>query len=700
MNSETAYYNLNCNTEITYLKGVGPRRGKVLIEHGITTIGDLLHYFPRRYIDRSRVIQMNHVKVGEEALVVGNVQSCGLRKTRKRNYYQVNLEDGRGTIQLIWFHALSWIVEKFTVGDLVAAYGKVDFYNGFKITHPEFDILDKKQDPINTGQIIPVYPGTSELKSVGLESRGFRKIIWTALEKLDTEIPDIFPEKFTREYGLIPKDRALSCIHQPEDMKAVESARYRLKFDEHFFLQLLMALRRNQSESTTGRIFDEKGPFVKRMYEKLPFELTNAQIRVLREIRSDLISDRQMNRLLQGDVGSGKTVVAMLIASIVVGHGAQVAVLAPTEILAEQHYRSFKKYCELVEISCSLLTGSIEKNEKQVILENLESGKLQLIVGTHALIQENVVFKDLGLIIVDEQHRFGVKQRKKLIEKGYTPEILAMTATPIPRTLAITYHGDLDVSIIDELPKNRREITTRIVSPQKIEKVYGFIKDLVNRGQQCFIVYPVIEDSENVDIKAAKSGYDMLKNTIFPEYSLGYIDGRMKVDERNTVMESFANNDIQVLVSTTVIEVGIDVPNATVMVIENAERFGLSQLHQLRGRTGRGTEKSYCILVERKSTPESEHRLKVISETNDGFKISDEDLKLRGPGEFFGKRQHGYMKMKIGNILTDGPIIRNARQAAFSLITKDPHLQQKEHHKIREQFIKDYSDMLEFVNIS
>lgn len=700
MNPETAIYNLNLKTDITYLAGVGPRRAKVLIENNIENIHDLLYYFPRRYIDRSVITPMNLVKVGNEAMVVGKVQSCGLRKTRKRNYYQVSLKDGRGTIHLNWFHALSWITGKFTVGDVVAAYGKVDFYNGFNITHPEFDLLEEDEDPVNTGQIIAIYPGTSELKSVGLESRGFRKIIRAALAKLDCEIEDYFTQNFLKEFGLWSMDKAIHSVHKPENMAVLESARYRLKFDEHFFLQLLMALRRKNSEEANGRVFKERGPFVKRMYENLPFELTEAQIRVLREIRGDLTSNRQMNRLLQGDVGSGKTVVAMLIASIVVGDGAQVAVLAPTEILAEQHYKSFKKYCDLVDISCNLLTGSVANVDKKQILNNLESGDLQLIVGTHSLIQEQVKFQDLGLIIVDEQHRFGVEQRKKLIEKGYSPEILAMTATPIPRTLAITYHGDLDVSVIDELPKNRKEITTRVVSPEKMDKVYEFIKSLVKKGQQCFVVYPVIEDSENIDIKAAKSGYDFLKNTIFPEFTLGYVDGRMKVDDRNAIMESFGKNKIQILVSTTVIEVGIDVPNSTVMVIENAERFGLSQLHQLRGRTGRGAEKSYCILVARKETPESEHRLKVMAETNDGFKISDEDLKLRGPGEFFGKRQHGYMKMKIGNILTDGPIIRNARQAAFSLINSDPHLQLKEHRKIREQFIQDYSDMLEFVNIS
>ncbi len=700
MNTEASHYKINLNTEITYLKGVGPRRGKVLIENDIKNINDLLCYFPRRYIDRSVITPMNHVKVGNESLVLGTVHSCGLRKTRKRNYYQVNLVDGKGNIQLIWFHALSWITDKFHIGDIVAAYGRVDFYNGFNITHPDFDLLEKDEDPINTGQIIAIYPGKSELKSVGLESRAFRKIILKALNSLTDKIQDYCPQEILDEFGLFSLEKAIRTIHRPENLDVLESARYRLKFDEHLFLQLLMALRRKQTEETNGRVFNERGPYVRRMYENLPFKLTNAQIRVLREIRSDLISTRQMNRLLQGDVGSGKTVVAMLIASIVVGNNAQVAVLAPTEILAEQHYNSFKKYCDLVDISCDLITGSIPNVEKKQIISKLEKGNIQLIVGTHSLIQEQVKFQDLGLIIMDEQHRFGVEQRKKLINKGILPEILAMTATPIPRTLAITYHGDLDVSIIDELPKDRKRITTKIVTEEKLPKVYQFIIDLLQKGQQCFIVFPLIEESENKDIKAAKSGYNYLKKNIFQKYNLGYIDGKMKVDERNTIMNSFMENKIHILVSTTVIEVGIDVPNATVMMIENAERFGLSQLHQLRGRTGRGVEKSYCILVERKRTLESEQRLKVMEKTLDGFKISDEDLKLRGPGEFFGKRQHGYMKMKIGNILTDGPIIRNARKVAFSIIDKDPHLLKTGNKRMRKQFIQEYSEMLEFVNIS
>ena len=642
---------------------------------------------------------MNMVKVGNEVLIVGKVQNCGLRKTKKRNYYQVTLNDSQGSVNLIWFHALSWITGKFEIGDIIAAYGKVDFFNGFNITHPEFDILEENDDPINTGQIIAIYPGTSELKQVGLESRGFRRIIRNTLEKIQSPIKDYFSLKFLNHYGLMNRNDSLINIHQPFNMDKLQNAIFRLKFDEHFFLQVLMALRKKRIASANGRVFKKRGEYVKKMYDSIPFELTNSQIKVLKEIRSDLMSSKQMNRLLQGDVGSGKTIVATLIASIVIGNDSQVAVLAPTELLAEQHYRSFKKYCDLVNINCCLLTGSISSSQKREYLHGLEVGQIQIIIGTHALIQDQVVFKDLGLIIIDEQHRFGVEQRKKIIDKGYNPEILAMTATPIPRTLAFTYHGDIDVSIIDELPKNRKEIITKIVEDKQLKDVYKFVKSILDKGQQCFIVYPLIEDSEHSDLMAAKSGYQLLKS-IFKNYSIGYIDGKMKLDNRNIIMDQFSKNEINILVSTTVIEVGIDVPNATVMLIENAERFGLSQLHQLRGRVGRGEKKSYCILIARKYTLDSQRRLKIMVNTNDGFLISDEDLKIRGPGDYFGKKQHGYMKLKIGNIIKDGPIIRIAREAAFFMIEKDPMLKDKNNLLIKKQFLKNYKEMMEFIDIS
>ena len=421
---------------------------------------------------------------------------------------------------------------------------------------------------------------------------------------------------------------------------------------------------------------------------------------MLKEIRSDLSSNKPMNRLIQGDVGSGKTIVAMLSASIVIGQGYQVAVMVPTEILTEQHYNSFNKYCKEVNIRCGILTGSQPKKIKEEIYKQLLSGDIQLIVGTHSLIQESVEFNKLGMIVIDEQHRFGVEHRKKIIDKGVYPEVLAMTATPIPRTLAFTIHGDMDISIIDELPENRIPIITKVVDSKRLESVFEFMKKEMDASKQCFIVFPLIEESEKIDLKAIKSGFDKLENDIFKNYNLGCIHGKMSKEERDLQMQLLADNKLNCLVATTVIEVGIDIPNATVIMIENAERFGLTQLHQLRGRVGRGKEQGYCVLVQRNSSKDAFHRLKIMEHTSNGFEISDEDLKLRGPGEFFGTRQHGYIKSKIANFVEDGPIIHQTRKRAFKMVEYDPKLKLNKHQKIRNQFKENYRHMLEFVNIS
>ena len=569
MDSPQSFYQTNLETDITYLKGVGPKRAEVLKKTAIETIADLLYHYPRRYLDRTTIKSIADLRVGDEAVIIGKVSAFGYRKTRKRNFFQMILSDSTGTLQCIWFNGISWISDKFTVGDQIAVFGKVEFFNGFQIIHPDFDILDIEDDPVNTGRILSLYPGSAELKSVGLDSRAFRKLIKTAFEKIET-IPDHFSGNIVKENALVPLKKALHQIHFPNSNDALNSAIYRLKFDEHFFLQILMALRRKSVRELQGRIFNKRGAYVKELYNLIPFELTSAQINVLREIRKDLSSKACMNRLLQGDVGSGKTIVAFLTASIVIGNEAQVAVMAPTEILAEQHYQNFKKYCDEIKIVSAMLKGGMKKSERTEILSGLKSGKIQLIVGTHALIQSDIEFKDLGLVIVDEQHRFGVDQRKTLIEKGWNPDVLVMTATPIPRTLAITYHGDMDVSIIDELPKNRIPIKTKVTEPTNLENVYDFIRTEIKNGRQCFVVYPLIEESEKLDLKAAETGFERFREKIFPEFKVGYIHGKMKTNERDNQMESFAKNEIQILVSTTVIEVGIDIPNASVMVIENA----------------------------------------------------------------------------------------------------------------------------------
>ena len=698
MPNPDGYYNTTLDTDIIYTKGVGPARGKILKKNGLNTVGDLIYHFPRRYLDRTNIKTINHLRIGDEAVILGRVDAFGIKPAKKRRFFQLTITDSTGSLNCVWFRGVSWISDKFQVGDAIAIFGKVEFYNGLKIIHPEFDLIDE-DDPINTQRIIPLYPSNQELKSVGLDSRGLRRVIMNALSSMDI-IEDFYNTNFIKQEGLYSHHNALEAIHNPSDKHNLDMGLYRLKFDELFFLQLLMALKKNHIKNKTGTKFIDRGPYVKAIYDSLSFELTNAQIRVLREIRTDLQDNKPMNRLIQGDVGSGKTIVAMLAASIVIGNNSQVAVMAPTEILAEQHYISFLEYCEKVNINCKILVGAHTDKEKTAIKENLKNGTIQLIVGTHALIQKNVEFQNLGMIIIDEQHRFGVEHRKMLIEKGINPEILAMTATPIPRTLAFAIHGDMDISIIDELPKNRLPIMTKVVEPGKMDEVYLFMKKQMDAGRQCFVVYPLIEESEKIDLQAAEVGYKKLKDNILKDYAIGYIHGKMKKDERDEQMGKMFNNEIQCLVSTTVIEVGVNIPNATIMIIENSERFGLTQLHQLRGRIGRGSEQSYCILVKHKSTQDGILRLNIMEKTNDGFKISDEDLKLRGPGEFFGTKQHGHLRSKLVNYAYDSKIIKHARDCAFNTVKLDPELNKNNHKGIKKQFLKNYKNMLEFVSIN
>ena len=700
MNSANTYYQTSLTTDISYLKGVGPQRGNALKRHGIENVGQLLYHFPRKYLDRTNIKYIREIKIGEEAVIIGKIVSFGMKQARKRRFFQMMIKDSTGYINCVWFNSISWIIDKFQEGEDIAVFGKVEFRKGFQIIHPEFDILERGEDPVNTGKILAQYPSSAALKAVGLEGRGFRKIINVALDLVSKDIEDYFPIQFLEKEKLFSLNEALNQVHNPKDKSNLSKAIYRLKYDEHFYIQLLMALKKQAKEENTGRVFSKKGQFEKDIYRDLDFNLTNAQISVLRDIRNDLAKKTPMNRLIQGDVGSGKTIVAILAAAIVISHDSQVAVMAPTELLAEQHYISFMKFCKVAKINIQILTGNIKKADKEKIYSDLKTGKIQLIVGTHALIQENVLFLDLGMIIVDEQHRFGVEQRKALIDKGYSPEVLALTATPIPRTLAFTIHGDMNISIIDELPKNRLPIITKVIDPLKIFQVYDFMKKEMDSGRQCFVIYPIIEESEKVDLKAAETGYKKLSEEIFSNYKLGYIHGKMKKEVRDQQMADMANNKVQCLVSTTVVEVGIDIPNATVMLIEDADRFGLTQLHQLRGRIGRGSYQSYCVLIKNNNSLLAQHRLQIMQSTNDGFKISDEDLKLRGPGDFFGTKQHGYIKSKLANFADDGEIIRQTRKQAFEIVEHDPKLQLEKYKKIKKQFKENYKHMLEFVNIS
>ena len=685
--------------DITFLKGVGPKRGSALKQNGIETTRDLLFHLPRKYLDRTNIKPIKDFRIGDEGVVIGRVISFGIKKTKKTRFFQLIISDDTGILNCIWFNGISWISEKFKELDSVACHGKIEFYNGYKMVHPEFDILDGKDDQINTGRIIPLYSSNSLLKNLGLDSRGFRKIINNALEK-SKEITDYFDRDMLKESGLIQLNRAIYQIHNPSDIESLRNATYRIKFDAHFFLQMVLNIKRVANKTLKSEKFIKSGDQTKLIYNGLNFTLTDAQIRVLKEIRSDFVSGSPMNRLIQGDVGSGKTIVALLAASITIDNGFQVAFMAPTEILAEQHYNEINRVFSKTNITCELLIGRIKAKDKETLYSNISLGKTNLIIGTHALIQKDVIFNKLGLIIIDEQHRFGVDQRKLLIDKGSAPHVLAMTATPIPRTLAFTVHGDMEISIIDELPKNRIPIITKIMDPKKMNDVYNFIKKEIELGRQCFVVYPLIEESEKLDLKAAEIEYKNISENIFPNLNIGFIHGKMKKENIDSQMKKFENNIIRCMVSTTVIEVGINIPNASVMIIENADRFGLTQLHQLRGRIGRGMHQSYCILIPNKKTDLAMQRLKILRSTNDGFIIADEDLKIRGPGDFFGTKQHGYLKSKIINFAKDGKIIKHARNSAIDLLNLDPNLNNKKNKLIRDHLIEDYKEMLTYINVN
>ena len=691
-------FNNPLKDDITYLKGVGPKRALKLKGYGINTVSDILYHLPRKYLDRRNIKTINQCVVGEETVIIGTIQSKNIKFIGKRRLFQITISDHSGEMQCVWFNALTWIMDKFNINDQIAVYGKIEFYNGFKITHPDFDIIDDKEENFNGGQIFSLYPSNADLKLKGLDSRGFRKLMRNILFNEKYIIDDFLPSKIIQEENLCELSIAIQKIHFPENNNDIKIALNRLKFNEHFFIQILMALKRKNIKQNNGTIFSKHGEYLKKIYKSLNFELTNAQIKVLKEIRVDLSSSKPMNRLIQGDVGSGKTIVAILTAAMVISEEYQVALMAPTEILAEQHYKSIKEYCDSVNINCAVITSNKPAKEKKILLNQLKTGEIQLIVGTHSLIQEKVIFNKLGLIIIDEQHRFGVEHRKNLINKGTNPEVLAMTATPIPRTLSITLNGDMDISIIDELPKNRIPIKTKVISPRGINAAYTKMKKEMKNGGQCFVVYPLIEESEKLDLSAAKSGYEKLKE-IFSDFNVGYINGKMKKNEIDEQMELMATGDIDCLITTTVIEVGINIPNATMIIIENAERFGMTQLHQLRGRIGRGIKQSYCILVQHKKTQNSNKRLSIMESTLDGFIISDEDLKMRGPGDFFGTKQHGYIKSKVVDFSTDGTIIRRARQQAFDLINNDPLLKKKNNVGIKSIFKENYNHMLEFVKI-
>ncbi len=691
------YHDLNTN--VIDLPLIGEKRRTALASVGVYTLEDLLYYVPRAYLDRSSVKPIGQLIVGEECTVIGVVQRIKLIPTKKRKILKIEIADNSGMLTLNWFHGSEWIQKTFQPGDMVSVFGKVEFYRGNTMTHPDFDIVDPDKDALNTGGVIPVYPLTQELRKSGFSSRSFRKLFSRVLDDLATDILDPLPDNILSDQNLIPFQPAIRQMHFPESNEKLQKARYRFKFQESLMLQTIVSIKKKKIKQQANQARCLKaGDILRDMYEHLPFEATNAQKRVLKEIYSDLKSDTPMNRLLQGDVGCGKTLVAAMAAAIITANGFQTAIMAPTEILANQHYEHFKNEFDRLGVRCCLLTGKTPKKRREEILKSIKEGSAPIIIGTHALIQKDVSFKHLGLAIIDEQHRFGVDQRGVLISKGLHPHVLAMTATPIPRTLSMTLYGDMDVSVIDEMPKGRIPIRTKVVQPSRLPDVYNFFEKEIHAGRQIYVVYPLIEESEKMDIKAAEKGYMELKER-FKDFEVALLHGRTKKDEKNDIMQRFNCNKINLLVSTTVIEVGVNNPNASVMLVENAERFGLSQLHQLRGRVGRGSSASWCILVQGNQAENSMDRLKIMEKTNDGFLISEEDLKQRGQGDIFGVRQHGMPSLKFLNIYYDKKIIEISRKVAYRLIAEDEHLLKPQNSTFRKYFLKHYSDKLNYAAI-
>jgi len=708
VNTRVLSKKINLQSPIQYLKGIGPVKGKALASLGIKNIEDLLYHIPRRYLDRSTITPINQLQVNSPATIIGTVEAYGIRKGRKVQF-QVIIRDQSGYLNLIWFSGIRYVKNSFKEGDTVIASGEVRYFYGLQMPHPEFEIISGPMDPdsekgerlVHTGRIIPLYPSTSELKNLYLDSRGFRRSISFLLENLLPQIQETLPLKVREELDLPFLDWTLKSIHFPDSLEEANKARKRLAFEELFYLELLLALRKKKSElKEEGIVFHRPKELVKRFVEGLPFELTLAQRKVLNEIYQDISSGKAMHRLLQGDVGSGKTIVALITMLMAVENGYQAALMVPTEVLAEQHYLSLSYLLEPLKIEPLLLTSSIKTGERKKILEKISSGEGKIIIGTHSLIQKEVNFNKLGLAVIDEQHRFGVLQRLSLKLKGKSPHLLVMTATPIPRTLALTVYGDLDVSVIDQMPPGRKKIETRLLDENSSKKGYLFLEEELIKGRQAYIVYPLIEDSEKADLKAATEGYQFLQEKVFPHRKLALLHGRIKREEREKIMRGFRSKKFDILVCTTVIEVGLDVPNATVMLIEHGERFGLSQLHQLRGRIGRGEEQSYCIL---KFSPtiseEAKKRLKILSSTTDGFKISEADLKLRGPGEFFGTKQHGLPDFKIADLTEDLGLLYKARDWAFRIVQEDPNLSSKDNLCLRSKFIRRYKDKFKLADV-
>lgn len=716
--------------EVQFLPGVGPKRAELLRkELEVSTVGELLRVFPFRYIDRSSFVRIADARPDMAFVQMrARVQRVDVHDGKRMSVW---ISDGSGEMEMVFFKGIKWMHEKLKPGSEFIFFGKPTAFNGrLNIVHPEVDNVPTggsqpgqgagshpaqgggygygaQGGATMTGTLTGVYPSTEKLKNAGITGKVMNKMMEAALEKGLTYEKETLPEWLMKQYGLVPLHFALRNIHFPKDMQSLEKAKYRLKFEELFMLQLsLLKQKYVRSRDVHGIPMPRVGEAFNQCYASLPFDLTGAQKRVIREIHGDMKSGLQMNRLLQGDVGSGKTMVAVLTALIAIGNGFQACIMAPTEVLAQQHYKNIQKFLAPTKVKSALLTGSTKASERREIHAGLADGSIGIIVGTHALIEDNVVFKNLGLAIIDEQHRFGVEQRAKLWRKttcGALPHVLVMTATPIPRTLAMTLYGDLDVSVIDELPPGRKPVRTMHVTEGKRPEMYQFMRNEIAKGRQVFIVYPLINETEKLDYQSLEAGAEEIMNKFpYPEYTTAVVHGKQLNDVKKFNMDAFSAGRANILVATSVIEVGVDVPNASVMIIESAERFGLSQLHQLRGRVGRGSEKSYCILMTGyKLSKESRHRIELMCSTENGFELAEEDMKMRGPGDLEGTQQSGLpITLNIASLAKDGIILNAARDCADAVLKEDPTLSLLKNQLLREEMKKDKYQIKDYSKIS
>lgn len=692
--------------DIKYLPGVGPKRAELLTkELGIRSADDLLRHFPYKYVDRSRFYYLHEIS---EDMPFIQVKGQIIRFEKVGEGHQQRLSaiftDGKTTIELVWFKGVKFILEKIKPRTEYVVFGKPNAFNGrFNIVHPEIELLSQ-MPPAEQMGLQPFYNTSEKMKTNFLNSKTLQKIIFPLVQAIKPGIPDTLPAYLLKKFALMNLTESLVNVHFPKNADALKKARQRLKFEELFYIQLsILQQTRWRDMQYRGFVFGQIGHFFNTFFKDyLPFELTNAQKRVLREIRTDVGTGKQMNRLLQGDVGSGKTLVALMAMLMAVDNGFQACIMAPTEILATQHFASLNEFIKDLGVNIALLTGSTKKKDRIELHEKLQNGELNILIGTHALIEDTVQFKNLGMVVIDEQHRFGVEQRSKLWKKNINPpHILVMTATPIPRTLAMTLYGDLKVSVIDELPPGRKPIQTYHYYENKRQGLNQFIAKQVNAGRQVYIVYPLIQESEKMDLQNLEKGYEYIRE-VFPDYEISMVHGKLKPAEKDYQMQKFVNGETQIMVATTVIEVGVNVPNASVMVIESAQRFGLSQLHQLRGRVGRGAEQSFCILLtDYKLGSDTRKRMEIMVRTNDGFEISEADLQLRGPGDLDGTQQSGTpFELKIANLAQDGQMLEIARNAAMEILEEDPKLEKTDNRVLATQLRKMKTNTLNWGSIS